>query len=352
MEGTDMQVGIAVDNTIPLHVPTFIEFIHSHSKTIRCHSINKPLRFVQRKIDVDTEIANLNAEIFKECKGDDLSLLLTTLPFANNFFYMGRGKLFIISFSDWRSVTTLPMSNGLAYMLCQILFKFVMRIGERHVKRNTGCVNDFLGDKKGIDVGMRAAFLCEDCKARSAGDPHLQSEVFTDAVSILNAISSASRREVDILFEPPKTGTAKSKPNVNITFDAFLCHNNQDKPAVRILNETLVNGGVRTWLDEKQIQPGDVWQKKLEEIISKIAACLVIVGDSGFGPWQDQERYAFISEFVNRGCKIIPVLIGNATGPPELPVFLRQFMWSDLRKDDGREVAKIISVLRGLANIG
>ena len=117
-------------------------------------------------------------------------------------------------------------------------------------------------------------------------------------------------------------------------------------------NETLKNGGIRTWLDEDQIQPGEIWQDTLEAIIPNIAACLVVVGDSGFGPWQDQERRAFIIEFANRGCKLIPVLTGNPTRMPELPLFLRQFMWSDLRHDDGRQVAKIINALRSVAGTG
>jgi hypothetical protein len=89
-----------------------------------------------------------------------------------------------------------------------------------------------------------------------------------------------------------------------------------------------------------------VWQVKLEEAISTIGACLVIVGDSGFGPWQDMERRSFNGEFANRGCKLIPVLIGSSDKTPELPLFMKQFMWVDLRKDDGRQLAKLIGALR------
>jgi hypothetical protein len=73
---------------------------------------------------------------------------------------------------------------------------------------------------------------------------------------------------------------------------------------------------------------------------------LVVVGDSGLGPWQDIEQRAFINEFAKRGCKVIPVLIGNPARPPELPLFLKQFMWLDLRGDDGRQLAKLLSAVR------
>jgi TIR domain len=338
-----MEVGIAVDNTIPLHVPTFIRFIRAHSNTLNCHPITAGLRFSGESIDYDSEMALISPVIRQEIQKYDLSLLLTAIQFENNYFYQGRGGTFIISFSDWHLLTTLPMSNGLAYMLCQIITKYVMKIGENH-DQNTGCINDFWWDKTGIDVGMRAAFICDRCKEANANNPHLKSQQFSDVTSILNSVSNASRRGVDVLSEIPDAIQASA---VNPErFDAFLCHNSQDKALVRTLNQTLKNGGVKTWFDEEQIKPGELWQDKLENQISCIAACLIIVGDSGMGPWQDMERRAFINEFASRGCKVIPVLIGKSAGTPQLPLFLKQFMWSDLRGDDGREVAKIIAALR------
>src|SRR5262249_8985334 len=151
-------------------------------------------------------------------------LLLTTIPFANNFFYVGSENVFIVSFSDWRLLTTLPMANGLAYMLCEIMIGHKMNIGEQH-EENIGCISDFLWDKKGIDIGMRAAFLCDNCRALSAGNSYLESREFADTISILNAVSYASRRGADILSELPRTGAAELNISDGKSFDAFLCHN-------------------------------------------------------------------------------------------------------------------------------
>jgi TIR domain len=337
-----MKIGIAVDNTVPLHIPKFIEFIGAYSKTIQCHSMTPP-RFSHSQIEYHREEKQLSYELRNEIIGDDISLLVTAIPFENNFFYIGKGNLYIISLSDWNLFTTLPMSNGIAYFLCQIIAGWYMDIGVTH-DETTGCISDFLWDKKAIDIGMRAAFICEDCKTQSVGNQYLNSQEFADVIAILNAISSASRRGVDILLEPlpgpaGKTGAAKRE-------EVFLCHNNADKAAVRQLNKTLQSGGINTWLDEERIMPADIWQDKLESAIPDIAACLVIVGDSGLGPWQDIERRAFINEFANKGCKIIPVLIGNPATTPELPLFLRQFMWSDLRTNDPGQVARLIAALR------
>ena len=208
--GTNMKIGIAVDNTIPLHIPSFIEFIRTHSKAIHCHAINSPLRFAGTIIDSEAEIARSARAMGGELASNDLSLLVTTIPFSNNFFYKCIGELVIVSLSGWHLLTTLPMSNGLAYMLCRIILKDKMNIGKKH-DENTGCINDFWWDKRGIDVGMRAAFLCDDCKAHSADNPHLASKEFADIVSILNSVSNASRRGADILLELPASAAAPAR---------------------------------------------------------------------------------------------------------------------------------------------
>ena len=103
-----MQVGIAVDNTVPLHIPSFVEFIRVHAKTIHCRAINSPLRFAEAKINFKAEIARPSTTIRRDFKGNDLSLLITAIPFEDNFFYWGNGRIYIISFSDWHMLTTLP----------------------------------------------------------------------------------------------------------------------------------------------------------------------------------------------------------------------------------------------------
>jgi hypothetical protein len=117
-------------------------------------------------------------------------------------------------------------------------------------------------------------------------------------------------------------------------FDVFLCHNSADKPQVRKIAEQLMQYDLKPWLDMWELPPGRSWQMLLERQIEKIRSAAVFVGGSGFGPWQQQELYAFLSEFVDRNCPVIPVLLPNAPGRPELPLFLRQFTWVDFRTSD------------------
>jgi formylglycine-generating enzyme required for sulfatase activity len=117
-------------------------------------------------------------------------------------------------------------------------------------------------------------------------------------------------------------------------FDVFLCHNSKDKPQVIQIAEQLQQHDLKSWLDIWELPPGRSWQRLLEKQIEQIASAAVFVGEDGFGPWQEQEIYAFLSEFVRRDCPVIPVLLPNAPKKPELPVFLRQFTWVDFRASD------------------
>jgi WD40 repeat protein/GTPase SAR1 family protein len=117
-------------------------------------------------------------------------------------------------------------------------------------------------------------------------------------------------------------------------FDVFLCHNSEDKPAVKEIGERLKERGILPWLDEWELRPGLPWQRLLEQQIEQIKSAAVFVGEEGIGPWQQMELGAFLREFVKRGCPVIPVLLPDAPKKPSLPVFLRGMTWVDFCKDD------------------
>ena len=114
-------------------------------------------------------------------------------------------------------------------------------------------------------------------------------------------------------------------------FDVFMCHNSEDKPAVREISRKLVREGVKPWLDEEQIRPGTSWQTALGEQIESIKSAAVFVGKTGLGPWQNQEIQALLSQFVKRACPVIPVVLPSATDTPELPWTLANLHWVDFR---------------------
>lgn len=106
-------------------------------------------------------------------------------------------------------------------------------------------------------------------------------------------------------------------------FDVFLCHNSEDKPAAREIAQKLVKEGVKPWLDIEQIRPGTTWQTALGEQINSIKSAAVFVGNSGIGPWQKEEIQAFLNEFIERKCPVIPAILASAKTTPELPWTLK-----------------------------
>ncbi len=142
------------------------------------------------------------------------------------------------------------------------------------------------------------------------------------------AVLQAGRRRVDskepLIVEAAGGGVGPS--------DVFLSHNSKNKPLVRELADALQARELAVWLDEWELVPGRSWQEELETAISTTRSAAVLVGAQGLGPWEIPEMRACISECVDRGMPVIPVLLPGASRAPDLPLFLRSFTWVDLRK--------------------
>ncbi|MFY9825141.1 MAG: tetratricopeptide repeat protein [Thermoanaerobaculia bacterium] len=115
------------------------------------------------------------------------------------------------------------------------------------------------------------------------------------------------------------------------TFDVFLSHNSKDKPIVRQIGEALRARGLEVWFDEWSLIPGRRWIPELEKAIQTTKSAAVLVGGDGFGRWEQPEYEGALSEFVERGLPVIPVLLPGAPAGIKLPLFLKGFTWVDLR---------------------
>ena len=114
-------------------------------------------------------------------------------------------------------------------------------------------------------------------------------------------------------------------------FDVFISYNNDDKETVEVIAEELRKRDITVWFDKWELIPGQPWQESLEYIVKTARSAAVFVGKDGIGPWQNREMRGCLNEFVERNLPVIPVLLPNAKDLPELPIFLKQFTWVDLR---------------------
>ena len=131
----------------------------------------------------------------------------------------------------------------------------------------------------------------------------------------------------DLPEAPARTEPGTESPG----FDVFLSHNSKDKATVAHLARALRLHGLAPWLDAWELVPGRPWQEALEDAIEGSRSCAVLVAKDGVGPWVDREMRAALSESVDRGMPVIPVLLPGAPDKPKLPLFLTQYTWVDLR---------------------
>jgi GTPase SAR1 family protein len=179
----------------------------------------------------------------------------------------------------------------------------------------------------------RGSILCPVCEKRVLLRDDYQPMTGTDnSTADMDASADAGR-------ESAAASTVLRGKEEVAEFDVFLCHNVNDKPAVRQLAQQLRERGLRPWLDERELRPGLPWQRVLEEQIQSIPATAVIVG-SRVGPWQDQELAAFLRQFVKRRCPVIPVLLPGAERP-NLPAFLDGMTWVDLAVIDPNPIDQL-----------
>lgn len=314
----------------------------------RLNQVCKHLKFESHPTPIDLIDATIsNPETYKKIKAATDPLLArhsfiaiaTERPYNNNYFSDANDRVVIFSFWGWSSLTNLPMNNGMVGFIDGLLASDLDADEMRH-DDNTGCVYDFLWDKRGIDARLRSSVICRDCfgrlQKRASESPLAElaffdctvAEGYEDLITILDEVSQASKREVDILTR------WQTKAGVPQDFDVFLCHNSNDKPSVRDLYKGLISRGLSPWFDEEHLRPGIPWQRELEDTIPRINAAAVVVGPNGQGPWQEVELAAFLREFVNRGCAVIPVLLKDAADAPKLPLFLQSFTWVDFRKTE------------------
>ena len=154
------------------------------------------------------------------------------------------------------------------------------------------------------------------------------------AAAELEAARAAARREL-------------LRKRASAEFDVFLCHNWADKAPVRRIADRLEEHGILPWLDERELPPGQPWQQLLEKQIPRIRSAPVFVGAAGVGPWQEQELYGFLREFVSRRSPVIPVLLPDAPDKPELPIFLKAMTWVDFRLQDPEPLSRLIWGITG-----
>ena len=113
-------------------------------------------------------------------------------------------------------------------------------------------------------------------------------------------------------------------------YDIFLSHSAKDREFVTRLATDLTQAGLRVWLDQWNIRPGDSFAEAIGKAIKESRFLLIVMSPDYFqSAWTQQEwQYALANEIDTGRVRLIPVLYRDCDVPP----MLRTKHWVDFRE--------------------
>jgi TIR domain/SIR2-like domain len=174
-----------------------------------------------------------------------------------------------------------------------------------------------------------------------------QAPTMTMAASTLSTIDSVASPS----HTREKTTTATHTKH---QYDVFLSHRGADKALVAALAIRLRAEGLKPFLDQWHLVPGEPWEEALEDALDQSATCAVFIGLGGLGPWENEAmRSALDARTRDKTLRVIPVVLpgANIEDNTVLPRFLRRLTWVDFRAgiENPEAFRRLVAGIRGEA---
>lgn len=160
----------------------------------------------------------------------------------------------------------------------------------------------------------------------------IQQAVATIAPPSLAASTAPSAQAVASPQDASITAMRLSSKMQAGVYDVYICYDEGDEAGVMKIGEQLKTCGILPWFDAVDMRPGVPKKLQQEEQIKKVSAAAMFIGQHVIKRGQLLQIYAFIEQYIDRECSVIPVLLPDAPKKPELPPFLAEFGWVDFRK--------------------
>src|ERR1041384_12948 len=109
-------------------------------------------------------------------------------------------------------------------------------------------------------------------------------------------------------------GSDRRAMSAEFQYDVFLSHSAKDNAVVRELAARLQKDGIRVWLDEEQIKPGDNIPAKIEEGLEHSRVLVLCMSANAFGSdWAQLESGTFrFRDTLNKERRFIPVRLDDS----------------------------------------
>jgi hypothetical protein len=91
--------------------------------------------------------------------------------------------------------------------------------------------------------------------------------------------------------------------------------------------------------------------RRSERNVKSIACAALIYGPAGPGQWQKMEIRAYVEGWAGEEARLIPVILPGVVGSPDLPLFVRQNLWVDMRDWENEESDAFHRLVCGIRGI-
>ena len=156
----------------------------------------------------------------------------------------------------------------------------------------------------------------------------VQAEMVVKIFDLLSKVQQAGQSPISSVVPVASTApivssvaTILEQKMKTSAYDVYICYNEEDEAEVFSIGEALKAGGILPWFDFLG-KPGRFKGKQQEHLIENIPAAAIFVGQYAIKQWQELQIYAFLNQFIERECPVIPVLLKSASSKPNYHHFL------------------------------
>ncbi len=127
-------------------------------------------------------------------------------------------------------------------------------------------------------------------------------------------------------------------------YDVFLSYSSKDRKVVHALAGKLRGSGVRVWLDDWAIQPGDPISRRIQYGLERSRVLLMCMSEAYFASdWAGLEHHSLLfRDPANEERRLIPVLIGDC----DRPAIIAQFAYVDWREPSDEAYDRLVRACR------
>jgi hypothetical protein len=111
------------------------------------------------------------------------------------------------------------------------------------------------------------------------------------------------------------------------------------------LAKDLKAAGASVWMDKLDIRPGQLWERKVEEALSRSSRMLVVISPASLNSSNVMAEAAFA---IDEGKEVIPVIYRDC----KIPFRLRPFQYADFRGDYAEALQELLTSLERGATDG